>query len=651
MKHAKAMLAVVLSAAMIGQTVAPVYADTVNATPSQGTFHYIAIGDSIGSGYAIETNTSIQNYYAALPQYNYYRSPETSYPSLVADSLESILLEQGRIGSEEDFTWSNLGMAAYQIDSFIDLINDPDYILPSYDSLYSDFAEDRARYETMDHAVLEPLVASYNREVIKGMLRNYYYSEDPENEAADTILGLEMYYGLCWNSTEEFREWVQDNVSSEEAFNTWFNAWHTDYFQNFYPQLIYSVKAKMHDTFIEEVQKADLITLDAGANNLLGNYLTYLYSLGIGPDAEEVKDPETGSSYYLNARNPIFIALATVFAMGILGGGKVEFGDAALTIPVILSSYKDQLSMEDVVEVLKYMRTSEVISTLDGFVDDAMTKLPKLTDMVLEINHNAGKDADLALIGHYAALGNSFTADGVTYNMITMTQIVLRDAIQILFNNEEETAENISLNADAAGLSEEEILASAKSYDEGLEQLDALLAAEEGEEAISSPASADGTDALEELIPESLLNSKAFLLITRLIRDLQYPVVYAIAGYPGREAIKRFNSQIKEYAEENGFMYVDVYDMPNDERSDPHPTVAGHQYIADQIIPVLREKYAGAEAVAPVEEPVVTFPTLKLFQTVLKAIHNVHTTLHKLLSPRTAPGVTPFRQAIYKNLD
>ena len=149
------------------------------------------------------------------------------------------------------------------------------------------------------------------------------------------------------------------------------------------------------------------------------------------------------------------------------------------------------------------------------------------------------------------------------------------------------------------------------------------------------------------MIPESLLNSKAYKLIMRLIKDLQYPIVYVAVGYPSKLAIQEFNSRIQEYAEENGYLYVDVYDIPNDERSDPHPTAEGHQYIADKILDVLKEQYVPQEEpVEPAEEPVVAFPVLNFFMQVMKTLHNVHSALHNILSPRT-PSVLPFRQAMY----
>lgn len=61
---------------------------------------------------------------------------------------------------------------------------------------------------------------------------------------------------------------------------------------------------------------------------------------------------------------------------------------------------------------------------------------------------------------------------------------------------------------------------------------------------------------------------------------LAYPLQYLLAGKTMDKAIKKLNSSLKAVAESKGAIYVDVYNISNEDNFDPHPTAQGHEEIA-----------------------------------------------------------------------
>jgi hypothetical protein len=68
---------------------------------------------------------------------------------------------------------------------------------------------------------------------------------------------------------------------------------------------------------------------------------------------------------------------------------------------------------------------------------------------------------------------------------------------------------------------------------------------------------------------------------------IRYPLMYLLIGRLANPTMLYFNEKLQEIAEEYGVLYIDVYDIPNNDSFDPHPEVPGHHAIGNHIADAL----------------------------------------------------------------
>ena len=97
--------------------------------------------------------------------------------------------------------------------------------------------------------------------------------------------------------------------------------------------------------------------------------------------------------------------------------------------------------------------------------------------------------------------------------------------------------------------------------------------------------------------------AKVSELIDEMVENLRYNIIYLLFGRVIKDVIIEYNERLRAFADERGYIYVDIYDIPNDTRLDPHPMSDGHRYIADQIIAAADKLYASKGEQGEQSEP------------------------------------------------
>lgn len=630
------------------------------------TFHYVAIGDSVAAGFDLETNDMMQNIRTYLPQLNYNNSSDYCYPSLTAAGLGDILDTYGIKDKETAIDYANFGLAAFRVENYIALISDPDYVVDFNfirNTYINSFAEEKETYDSLTDSEMAAYLdgrRTYDHDSLKELLSVCYNDDDPGNNQYLSLFELSVRYGLSWHDNEEMRGWYEANAGSDALFEDWFNAWYGTYIADYYPRLIHGELAKVHDIFVDNIADADLITLDIGSNNMLYNYLMKMAEDSMGPDAVPAVDEETGLKYYKNLANPLSYIIATTSTAIATGGDS----DAALdNIPSLMRLYRSDIDLRDVIEVLNYYSYDTMESTMLSFVDEAMERMPELVDLIEEVNQSKGKKADIMYIGRYPAMGKSLQIKRTIVALCRVMKIVMDRVTALLFRNGTASTDASGMNAlsiNSSGISdpaselqvfekaahedrlhdpdadeaktyddpvteesytEDVVLEGITSYDDALNALREAAANDSDEMEKHEPDAAAETDGDPDItsINDGLYMSGAARsiqgmvqkkteeelasLIDEAVENLRFNLVYLLFGRTIKAVTIQYNEQLRAFSNERGYKFVDIFDIPDDTRLDPHPLSEGHRYIADQILAAADELYSSMKQESPQMDP------------------------------------------------
>lgn len=72
-------------------------------------------------------------------------------------------------------------------------------------------------------------------------------------------------------------------------------------------------------------------------------------------------------------------------------------------------------------------------------------------------------------------------------------------------------------------------------------------------------------------------------LIGIITEHAAYPFLYLVVGRTIAKVIQYFNEESKKIVEARGSLFVDIFDIPNENNMDPHPQATGHRFIADRL--------------------------------------------------------------------
>ncbi|MDY4964586.1 MAG: S-layer homology domain-containing protein, partial [Ruminococcus callidus] len=497
-----------------------VNAKNANVTEKPYYNVYTSIGDSVGSGFSLDSTLVDGTAYinSCYPHLNYYQSPAESYPQVANEALGAKLY--------------NMGMVSFQAADYVNTLLKPDYV-----------------------------------------------------------------------------------------------AWMFSWYEN-----IFGIPAEdcaYHYLMVDTIKQADLISINMGSNDLLQGLMLELSALGYGDDF--YYDSETHT--YKNLNNAAaYVVWKALFSL--LSGQSM---DAVMkTLQSDIEKYRDQITMEDVVELMQFLSSDNIDAVLKKHAKLAMAEYEKvvqliaegmeitqeqydalmagyaaadeklatasteaaegqisqkdlLTDGRLEVTKKAdgsyfvepiNADAQLAFIGCYNPFGNSlFMSDEEKAEFDAACAEMLRLIFKILFPNMPFSDGNMP-QEDLTAASEDEILAGNEQYEETLKAVEQTLM--EHPELAGTPFTAAGQSnavtAREDTGTDALMEQ-----LMKLLDEYSYPLMYLLMGKPSQGALDYMNSEVKTIADGLDAPYIDIMQIPNEDNINPHPEAAGHAYIAEQI--------------------------------------------------------------------
>ena len=591
----KKSVAVVMAATMVVSGVTSVFAGDGSSAEDR-TFHYIAIGDSVASGFNLSTLDDQGREDVMYVNRNYNNSPKEAYPAVAASLIKDALLEEGYLGDESQFSFSNMGATALKAQDYVNILKDKDYVVGYFEGLtlaymkplYDELGEEAFKAMLKNIAIYGTYSEEnpYGQLPLKDLLNGYYFEEENPHSWYPYLLSR---FFLGWGTKQEFVSFYEKTFLTEgnfddDKYNAWFETWFEEEYYPAYFALMDDSDYKWHDLFVSEIQKSDLITIDIGGNNLTQGLFGAMTALGIGEDAEY--DPMTG--LYTNMDNPFFYLVWTMIYSYVSGGNFLSMLPQA---QMMLQQYKDQITFEDIVETFQLLRGDAMLNVGKTLVDEALEYIPEYVDMVREINHEAGKDATIALLGRFAPYGNSLVVDGEVRDL----SYVVRQVLKYLLTTDPKTgtsvfeeAGNSALAADAAVTDAKEVKEGLKTYDDALEKLTEALEAYE-DEAVAASVNTDGEEEEEPVVldydelMELMANPYISGLFETLTEATHYSLSYMMMGKSAVSVMDYFNERLQEVAEEKDVLFIENFDIPNQTRSDPHPDVAGHAAIGENI--------------------------------------------------------------------
>jgi len=345
-----------------------------------------------------------------------------------------------------------------------------------------------------------------------------------------------------------------------------------------------------YDFYKAELEKADLITVQIGANNLLWGmrYKWFDIALG-GKSLDECYKSFLGIPVFDIGKdgNPaIVIMLCYMIAtmLSIQDKPVSEIIDKDLNISVgnalllgqtlyytLISDRK--LTIKDIKEavaLLKSDKLEEVILSSTKGVEEDYNK-------ALDAIGNLNPKAKLVLVNQYAPFGNSLSLDGVDRDFEYVINTML-NGVEKNFGINKRLLLNLNkfnFNTKKGSLLYNEFWGNITNI--------AKLAYQ----------TSKNKNGRKLLLTRILLSSSAKkkAMLNTVIDTLTFPVLYEAVGKPTTTAIKELNRISAKIANERNLPIVDIYDgMPNEANIDPHPKEAGHKYIADQILATLTDK-------------------------------------------------------------
>jgi uncharacterized repeat protein (TIGR02543 family) len=535
MSFFKKLTAALLVGAMVVQAAVPSFAaGTDNA---DNTYYYTAIGDSATAGYNLDTLTTSDKQRQNYMRYTYKNTFKDSYPNLVANALRSALVEEGYLADEKKFDFSNMGTIAFRTVDFLNVLNDEEYINAlnkdgywnAYGEVYNEYKADPGAFYSKTKAKdaadfrsnAEALKANFNNSTAKA-----YFSS----------------VGLRWRNQNEFDAFYNKNCSSDEVFNTFYDGVYDNYYYNTYLPRIRGDAYKYHDIFVEEYSKADMISVNIGANDLLLNLMLLLRDQGYA------------------RKNPILVVLYATLKDIILGGDE-------LTVFVNLvknkRTAKPQTTEAHVQEANEFLSDENIQKILKAFTDQATTTYPQVIEKIKEINKNAGKNAQMVYMGTYYPYGNAPDLSQYEDDM-----------------EQAEAEQNRKAVADDA----------AEEYLAVVEPTFTMVPSED------LPGTGDDfmDDEMDEFFIQSEEAGAVVLNAGSTAVDDYYNNVLSVAGITalmnqiGEASVpcmNTFNKFVKDFAAKEDCPFVDIYGVADEETDlDPHPIAKTHKKIADRII-------------------------------------------------------------------
>ena len=279
--------------------------------------------------------------------------------------------------------------------------------------------------------------------------------------------------------------------------------------------------SKYHDYFMQYLPEAELVSIQLGGNDIVLEMLMPMMA----------------------NQNPILQATGTALIMTVAG---FDSETSMQTGIYIIEQNKDNIDYQTIAEAAAYLKG--LLNDTDSYVEKSAENVTKVVDAVKAVN----SDTDIALIGMFNPYGNSLVYDGQVYNMSAVMKNIFTRAAEEVCGQKLDTDDEVELVTDEEA---EEKTESCFSHIAELKQRIAKIKQQKKE--------------------------KMAQLLSIISDEIAYPMQYLLAGKNVAPSIISLNEKLQSVADENGAVFVDVYNISNELNLDPHPDANGHREIAE----------------------------------------------------------------------
>lgn len=526
------------------------FADTYAEKAWDGEYHYTGFGDSVAAGRGAAEDADADflalGYRAGVIEDTLNASPEKGYVNLLADKLNNHIYAKpegesnfvrNSCGNWENrdadsiFTFSNASFLGVGTKIFLDFLtfctksDEP----AGTDEYYKDLFMKNFCNEKGEYISNTPLIYTF-------LFREGYINEDGTvNKAA--------FGRFCSNNSKTLRD---------------------------------------------ELNKADVLTLGLGSNDMLVNSV---YSLN-----ELLKGDESG----------IFDALNNVL-LGRKGGlSDVDFS---------------KMSDETLIKLLQFTEPAAIIERADKQVENGLECYEKILEMIKaekKGNHS------VALVGLYKPYGEEFETGGKKNVFPVLAGDILDSLSDLIESSEyrELSCQKEKVSAAVSSVLEDAVfswIAKTIYAETGINFTDLRMDKEQLERALKEfkGDSAEYRALFKKMMKNSVRYSFALrevkgankaqkaLIKEMLMEKIRMPLMYALLGTTTNASIDRYNEGIEKLADKFGYSYVDISDLAADDDPNTHPDLAGHRLIAKRAF----------EALKSVVPPIIKTSDIKILKT------------------------------------
>ncbi|GEM_PF-6480455 len=459
------------------------------------------------------------------------------------------------------------------------------------------------RDEMANNAAAHPLTATAIRD--QATTDAFYTKAETvlKKEAQDVAVSsyintwFETWFAAIVDAADEAL--MQTEMTNLNAYIVYITSGPGDYAQNYqYSKIMRS-----------ELAEADLITVHVGANDLLEQLMFDLLDTGLGGYYTSTVDDQ-GYTHYLNVNNPLMVVIQqTLFQY--MGGSALSTYDTPIEyleaeIEYYRNSETDPITVDHVIELLKFLNASNVEKTLYQYSETAMDNYALILDEINAINPTA----EIVLVGSFNPFGISVTYDGYNYTTANIIALVGCAALDSVFGIEYPTEGEQAIDikdvsyterfnnyyaaiaakvAEISKYSPEEMLAFL-----GLDQTSMSSYMTQIQTILGSGSGVDTTTLLNTVLSSDVIgkiSDAGTAMLNTLTNDLTYAIIYTLLGQPAETALDNMNTRTRAYSKEYtqklgknvSFVYI-LDKLDNEANMNPHTLSKGCIQMADAIL-------------------------------------------------------------------
>lgn len=258
--------------------------------------------------------------------------------------------------------------------------------------------------------------------------------------------------------------------------------------------------------------------------------------------------PMTGSD------NPVLKAIGRAFTLKMVG---CDTQTAVAAGVMMLNDRKDEITADDVKEAAAYLKA--FLSDPEASAENAANQVKGVVEAVRSVN----PDADIALMDLFNPFGNSLEYDGQMRDLCNVAKNIIVSLLEEIKLPFAVKVNNTTIPMKLISKTTVEI---------------------NGREVTNEELAALCRKALEKLV-------------SVVTAEISYPLQYLTAGKFADTYITLLRQKLQVIAEETDCIFVDVYNVSNENDLDPHPNAATHREMADllyaAVADTVSEKMAG----------------------------------------------------------